>query len=192
MNNFVIHSNPFMNKLICIILFLALISCKTEKDAEGSSEDSVDTTAFQQKLKFEDQNLALEPQAREYALNWAEYIIAQNEVNKLHNSTLNEVMNNAGAIAQIMQSLKNSVPDSLRGVAVEARLNVINTKAQLLKQYSARQDPDAENIRETTAELHQEFNNFKLQMNEVFLKTLEEFEKELDEFERMEREMDSL
>ena len=130
----------------------------------------------------------LEPEAKKYALNWVEYITAQNEMKKLENSTINQVKNNAPAIAQIMESLKNSVPDSLRSVAVEARLNVVNTKAQLLKQYSGRQEPDAEDIAQTTKELHLEFNNLKLQMNEIFLKTLEEFEKELDEFEKMERE----
>ncbi|MBT8296277.1 MAG: hypothetical protein KJO51_07660 [Gramella sp.] len=111
---------------------------------------------------------------------------------KLENISINDVKNNAGAIAQIMESLKNSVPDSLNSVAVEARLNVVNTKAQLLKQYAGRQDPDAEDIAQTTKELHLEFNNLKLQMNEIFLKTLEEFEKELDDFEREEKEGDSL
>ena len=181
-----------MNKIIYLIFILILVACKTDKDAEDSAENKVDTTAFQKKLKIEDPNYALEPKAKEYALKWVEYITAQNEVNKLETATINEVKNDAGAIAQIMESLKNSVPDSLKSIAVESRLNVVNTKAQLLKQYSGRQDPDAEDIAETTKELHLEFNNLKLQMNELFLKTLEEFEKELDDFEREEREQDSI
>ncbi|WP_026932711.1 hypothetical protein [Christiangramia echinicola] len=181
-----------MHKFIYLILILLIAACKTDKDAEESASNIEDTTAFQKKLKIEDPNYALEPEAKDYALKWVEYITAQNEVNKLETATINEVKNNAGAIAQIMESLKNSVPDSLKSVAVEARLNVVNTKAQLLKQYSSRQDPDAEDIAETTKELHLEFNNLKLQMNELFLKTLEEFEKELDDFEREEREQDSI
>lgn len=181
-----------MNKLITFISILALLSCKTEQDAEKSADEAVDTTAFQKEIKIEDPGFALEPEARKYALNWVEYITAQNEIRKLESATVNEVMQNAGAIAQIMESLKNSVPDSLKSVAVEARLNVVNTKAKLLKQYSGKQEPDAEDIMETTEELHLEFNNLKLQMNEIFLKTLEEFEEELDEFERKEREQDSL
>lgn len=101
-------------------------------------------------------------------------------------------MNSAPAIAQIMESLKSSLPDSLKSVAVESRLNVVNTKAQLLKQYSGKQEPDAEDIAQTTQELHLEFTNLKLQMNEIFLKSLEDFEKELDEFEQLEREQDSI
>lgn len=181
-----------MNKFILFISALVLISCKTETDAEDSAENLTDTTAFQQTLKIEDPNYALEPEARKYALNWVEYITAQNEVNKLEDATINEVMNNSGAIAQIMESLKNSVPDSLKSVAVEARLNVVDTKAKLLKQYSGKQEPDAEDIAQTTKELHLEFNNLKLQMNEIFLKSLEDFEKELDEFERNERQQDTI
>ncbi|GAA4308832.1 hypothetical protein GCM10023115_36520 [Pontixanthobacter gangjinensis] len=181
-----------MNKFILLISTLLLISCKTETDAESSAEDLADTTAFQQKLKIEDPNYALDAEARKYALNWVEYITAQNEVQKLEGATVNEVMNNAGAIAQIMESLKKSVPDSLKSVAVEARLNVVDTKARLLKQYSGKQEPDAEDIAQTTRELHQEFNNLKLQMNEIFLKSLEDFEKELDEFEENERKQDSI
>ncbi|MGA8855482.1 MAG: hypothetical protein WB492_15025 [Christiangramia sp.] len=177
-----------MKKLICFISLVAIISCKTEQDAEDSLKNKQDTTAFQKKIKIQDPDFALEPEARKYALNWVEYITAQNEISKLEDATINEVMNNAPTIAQIMGSLKTSIPDSLKAVPVEARLNVINTKAQLLKQYSGKQKPDAEAIQQTAKELHQEFSNLKLQMNELFLKTIEDFEKELDEIERKELE----
>ncbi|MDX1544217.1 MAG: hypothetical protein R3214_09750 [Christiangramia sp.] len=180
-----------MKKIILFISFLAFVCCKTEQDAEKSAEEAQDTTAFQANIKIDDSQLALRPEAREHALGWVEFITAQNEIEKLKNSTVNEVMSNAGAIAQIMESLKNSVPDSLKSVPVEARLNVVNTKAQLLKQYSGKQEPDAEVIAQTTEELFQEFNNLKLQMNEIFLKSLEDFEKELDEFEEQEKEKDT-
>ncbi len=188
MNNFVKHRNHLMKKLICFISLVAIISCKTEQDAEDSLKNKQDTTAFQKKIKIQDPDFALEPEARKYALNWVEYITAQNEISKLEDATINEVMNNAPTIAQIMGSLKTSIPDSLKAVPVEARLNVINTKAQLLKQYSGKQKPDAEAIQQTAKELHQEFSNLKLQMNELFLKTIEDFEKELDEIERKELE----
>lgn len=181
-----------MTKFILSISILLLISCKSEKDAEETAEDLTKKVAFQQEIEIEDPGYSLDEEARKYALNWVEYITAQNEVRKLENSTINQVMQNSGAIAQIMESLKNSVPDSLQSVAVEARLNVVNTKAQLLKQYSGKQDPNAEDIARTTEELHLEFNNLKLQLNEIFLKSLEDFEKELDKFEENERKKDTL
>lgn len=181
-----------MKRLILLIIICISVSCKSDKNAEDQAENKIDTTAFQKKLKLDYPDYALEPQAKDYALKWVEYITAQNEIRKLENTSISQVQNNAGAIAQIMEALKNSVPDSLRSVAVEARLNVVNTKAQLLKQYSGRQEPNAADIEQTIRELHLEFNNLKLQMNEIFLKTLEEFEKELDDFEREERELDTL
>ena len=181
-----------MNKYVLLISTLVLISCKSEGNADSSATKAQDTTAFRKSLQIEDPGYTLEPDARKFALNWVEFITAQNEVRKLEQSSLKEVMSNSGAIAQIMESLKNSVPDSLRSTAVEARLNVVNTKAQLLKQYSGKQDPRAEDIDRTSRELHQEFNNLKLQMNEIFLKSLEDFEKELDEFEKNERRRDTL
>ena len=177
-----------MHKYIFLIAVFAMISCKTDQDADKMAENKVDTTAFQKKLSIEGPDYKLEPEARDYALKWIEYITAQNEIKNLENATINDVKNNAGAIAQIMESLKNSLPDSLRSTAVEARLNVVNTKAQLLKQYSGRQEPDAEDIAETSRELHLEFNNLKLQMNEIFLKSLEDFEEEMEQFEQMERD----
>lgn len=181
-----------MKNLILFISIFTLFSCKTEKDGEKAAEETLDTTAFQAGIDIKDQDLPLQPEARKYALQWVEYITAQNEVENLKNSTVNDVMSSAGAIAQIMESLKNSVPDSLKSVPVETRLNVVNTKAQLLKQYSSKQEPDAEIIVQTSQELYNEFNNLKLQINEIFLKSLEDFEKELDEFEQQEKEEDSL
>ncbi len=181
-----------MNKFIFLISVFAIISCKTEQDADNMAENKLDTTAFQKKLDFDNPDYSLEPEAKEYALKWIEYITAQNEIRNLEQVTVNDVKNNAATIAEIMESLKNSVPDSLKSTAVEARLNVVNTKAQLLKQYSGRQEPDAEDIERTSKELHLEFNNLKLQMNEIFLKSLEDFEEELEKFEEMEREQDSI
>ncbi|TBW27907.1 hypothetical protein [Gramella sp. KN1008] len=180
-----------MKKFMLFIFLASFVCCKTEKDAEKSAEDAIDTTAFEARITINENDLALQPEAREYALGWVEFITAQNEMEKLKNSTVNDVMNNAGAISQIMGSLKTSIPDSLKSVPVEARLNVVDTKARLLNQYSAKQEPDAEVIMTTARELHTEFNNLKLQMNEIFLKSLEDFEKELDEFEQNEKEQDS-
>lgn len=190
MNNFAIDRIFLMNKIFFLITVFALISCKTDKDADNMAENKIDTTAFQKKLDFENPDYALEPEAKEYALKWIEYITAQNEIKNLENATVNEVKNNASSIAQIMESLKNSVPDSLKSTAVEARLNVVNTKAQLLKQYSGRQEPDAGDIAQTSQELHLEFNNLKLQMNEIFLKSLEDFEEELEQFEDLEKQQE--
>lgn len=81
-----------------------------------------------------------------------------------------------------MESLSTSIPDSLSSNAVRARANVLTTKAKVLEQLSHRRQLDANAITEVAREIPEEFNNFKIQLNELFLKTLEDFEEELDEF----------
>ncbi|MFV8225167.1 hypothetical protein [Christiangramia aquimixticola] len=181
-----------MKHLISVFILITLFSCKPDSEGNNANMKKVDSLSFQQKIQIDDRQYALDPEAREYALNWVEFITAQNEIRNMENATLKEVMRNSASTAQIMESLITSLPDSLRSVSVEARLNVVNTKAQLLKQYAHKRNPDVNNIKRTTQELYSEFNNLKLQMNELFLKTLEDFEGELDKFEEMEREMDSL
>ncbi len=179
-----------MKNILFLLLAVSLISCRSEHETEDSVQDTSEIKALQEDVKTEDRNLALQADSRKYAMDWVEFITAQNEIERIKNSTVGEVMNNSGAIAQIMQSLQTSLPDSLKSVPVEARLNVLNTKAQLLKQYSGKKKPDPEAISKTASEIYSEFNNLKLQMNEIFMKSLEDFEKELEEFE--ERERDSI
>ncbi|AVR45018.1 hypothetical protein C7S20_06885 [Christiangramia fulva] len=179
-----------MRYWLYILLAIGVLSCKNQQQQEDASTTKKDTTRFQAKIKTPEKPISLEPEARKYALQWVEFIAAQNEIDKLENSTVEDVIDNSKAISQIMQSLQISVPDSLQSIPVKARLNVVNTKAQLLDQYSHKREPDPKVIAHTASDLYEEFNNLKLQMNEIFRKTLEDFEKELDELE--EREKDSL
>lgn len=181
-----------MKPILIFLLAILFFSCKQETPSTNSASSKKDSISFEQKLKIKNPQVALEADAKKYASNWVEFITAQNEVRKMENATVKQVMNNAGTIAKIMESLQTSLPDSLQAVPVQARLNVINTKAKLLDQYAHKNNPAAEDVMRTSKELHLEFNNLKLQMNELFLKSLEDFEKELDEFEAMEKEMDSL
>lgn len=177
-----------MRYWLFILIAASMMSCKNGQEPETTAQVEQDTTAFKAEIKTSRNSVPLDPEAREYALHWVEYITAQNEVEDLHRSTVREIMDKSAVISQIMQSLQSSVPDSLQSVPVLARLNVVSTKAQLLDQYSHKREPDAEAISRTASELYDEFNNLKLQMNEIFRKTMEDFEKELDEFEEKERD----
>lgn len=92
-----------------------------------------------------------------------------------------DVSNN---LMQIMESLSSTLPDTLRSPAVEARTNVLLTKAHVLHQLSNKKEKNPDEIFEVAEDIVIEFDNFKLQLNELFLKTPENFELELDqEFE---------
>ncbi|MDT0690885.1 hypothetical protein RM549_13890 [Salegentibacter sp. F188] len=168
-----------MKKIAFILGLLCLVSCK-DKQVEDTATTEVDTTEFGRQIEVTNEQVLLLPEAREYAAQWIEYITAQNEIENFKNATLREVMDNAAPLAEIMASLQNSVPDSLRSTAVESRLNVLTTKSLLLNHAASKRKPDPEEIEEIAEEIPSEFNYLKIQMNENFLKTLQDFEDELD------------
>ncbi len=171
-----------MRLLIVILIGLSIVSCKQKKETENR-EQEIDTTALAQTITIPREQVILLPEAREQVVKWVNYITAQNEITNLRSATLNQVIENARPLAQIMESLQNSVPDTLQSKAVNTRINVLVTKAKILEQLAARRKKDPEEIKKTVEEIPVEFNNFKIQLNELFLKSLEDFEQELDEME---------
>ncbi len=171
-----------MRLLFVILIGIVVISCK-EKKPQENQEQEIDTTALAKTVSLPKEEVILLPEAREQAVKWVNYITAQNEITNLQSATLSEVVENARPLAQIMESLQNTVPDTLQSRAVNSRLNVLVTKAKILEQLAARREKNPEEIAKTVEEIPVEFNNFKLQLNELFLKSLEDFEEELDEME---------
>lgn len=179
-----------MKALLLLFFPLLITSCNSGNKNNHPSEEDKDTTAFSQYLKVPNEEVVLLPEAREQVVTWVNYITAQNEIDNLKSSDLNQVIENARPLAQIMQSLKTSVPDSLQSTAVNARVNVLATKAKVLEQLATKRNRDPEKIARTAEEIPVEFNNFKLQLNELFLKTLEDFEMELDLLEEERKQIE--
>ncbi|MGA9591060.1 MAG: hypothetical protein WBV11_14615 [Salegentibacter sp.] len=180
-----------MRSLLVILSVFLFFSCKQEKPEEISAAKEVDSSAFTKTIQAPDEEVNLLPEAREQASQWLAYITAQNEIDNLENATLNQVIESAKPLNQIMQSLQRTVPDTLRTKPVEARINVLVTKAHVLEQFATQRDPDPEKIAAVAREIPVEFNNFKVQINEIFLKTLEDFEKELDRLEKENKNTES-
>ena len=173
-----------MRKILVVFLMLSLLSC--EDEAEKPVVAPVETsTSFSDSLKIsKTRNVNLSPEAREIAADWLAYITAQNEIENLENKTGSEIVESSNNLMQIMESLRETLPDTLKTNAVEARTNVLLTKAHVLHQFSNKKQKNPDEIFEVAQNLVVEFDNFKLQLNELFLKTPENFELELDqEFE---------
>lgn len=171
-----------MRKQVFIIFILLLLACNEKPQTENTNGRQLDSIALNQPIKTTNQDVILLPEARKQAINWLAYIAAQNEIDQLKNYNLQQTIESSRPISQVMESLSTSIPDSLSSNAVRARANVLTTKAKVLEQLSHRRQLDAEAITEVAREIPVEFNNFKIQLNELFLKTLEDFEDELDEF----------
>ena len=173
-----------MKNIFWIVLIISLIGCNQNKGLKPQATTTEkDTTVFNEKLNITPQKVQLLPEAGKITSGWLAYIIAQNEIENFKDYTINDVVSNAPPIAEIFKNLKETLPDSLKANPVEARLSVLLTDAKILEQLSQQQELQAKKIGLTAEDLVEEFNNLKIQINELFLKTLEEFELELDKYE---------
>ncbi|WP_010232651.1 hypothetical protein [Gillisia marina] len=161
---------------------------KTKKENSNESNRKEIQLALAKKLEVPKMEVTLVPEAQEITNEWLAYITAQSEIENLKNYTLNDVIANATPITEIMKSLQETVPARLNLNAVKARLGVLVTKSKILQQLTEKRMVNPEEISKTAKDLHLEWNNFKIQLNEPFLKTLEEFEEELDLIENAEEQ----
>ncbi|UZH54054.1 hypothetical protein JRG66_08540 [Salinimicrobium tongyeongense] len=172
-----------MRKIFIILSLVFFFSCGEKQEAQVPTITS--EKSFLDPLEVNTTRVVnLSPQARELAGEWLAYATAQNEIQALKNSTGQEIVTSANNLVQIMDNLRSTIPDSLQSTAVEARTNVLYTKAQVLHQLSNKKQKNPDEIFDLAEDMVTEFENFKLQLNELFLKTPENFETELDrEFE---------
>ncbi len=168
--------------LFVLLLFFAGCNNKSNT-AQQTSETLADTTILSQSLVLPSFEVILLPEAREITDNWLAYITAQTEIENFGNYTVTEITSNATTIVEIMQTLKETVPAEFQTNAVQTRLSVLYTKARVLEHLAIKRNSDPREIKTTAEELPLEFNNFKIQLNELFLKSLEDLEKELDAFD---------
>ncbi len=175
--------------ILIIILMVGCNQSKTENSNESNRKEI--QLALTQKLEASKMEVTLLPEAQEITNEWLAYITAQSEIENLKNYTLNDVIANATPITEIMKSLQETVPARLKSNAVRARLGVLVTKSKILQQLTEKRSVNPEEISKTAKDLPLEWNNFKIQINELFLKTLEEFEEELDEIENEDEQTSS-
>ncbi len=167
-----------------IVLLIFFTGCnQAGKSGAQQPETLKDTTAFSKLLDYPNEEVVLLPETTAITSDWLAYITAQSEIDNFRIYTINEVISNATPIAEIMESLKGTVPPQFVTNGVQTRLSVLYTKARVLERLSKKRNPNPEEIAATAQEIPVEFNNFKIQLNEIFLKTLEDFEAELDAFD---------
>lgn len=173
-----------MKKILLFFVLVSLFACE-EQNNVPQREPVQSKTSFSDQLEVSaPRSVTLVSEAREVVSSWLAYVTAQDELQRLENRTGAEIMDVSNNLMQIMESLSSTLPDTLRSPAVEARTNVLLTKAHVLHQLSNKKEKNPDEIFEVAEELVIEFENFKLQLNELFLKTPENFELDLDqEFE---------
>lgn len=166
-----------------VLLFLtALVALSCREEANNPAPASAGGESFAQQLEVEsNRRVNLLPEAEAQVNEWLAYATAQNEIKDLRERSGFEIMATSKNLVQIMESLQTTLPDTLQTPAVIARTNVLLTKARVLQQISSKKQKTSEEVFRLANELIEEFGNFKLQLNELFLKAPGDFEKELDE-----------
>ncbi len=170
-----------MKLFLKLFLFLSLISCDQNKGTGETASVPSNPEEFNKQLEVASEKVVLLPEATEITSDWLAYITAESEINNFADYTVNEVISNATPIAEIMKNLKETLPVPLTSTAVSSRLAVLYTKAKVLEQKAQKRTVDPIEIATVAEQIPLEFNNFKIQLNELFLKTLEDFEEELDD-----------
>ena len=170
-----------MKKFFLLILALALFSCQEEKKQNTPVNPEAKRSFSEQLEVNSNRRVNLLPEAQEQVSEWLAYATAQDEISNLRARTGTEIMANSKNLVQIMESLRSTLPDTLQTPAVIARTNVLLTKAKVLQQVCNKKHKKADEVFELANDLLLEFGNFKLQLNELFLKAPGDFEKELDE-----------
>lgn len=172
-----------MKFIFSFIIFLFLAGCNENQNMNSQQDTGIDTTALYAALNYPDREVVLLPAAREITDDWLAYLTAQSEMENFRTYTVKDVSSNATPIAEIMNNLRQTSPKQIKTHAVETRLSVLYTKAKVLEFLSSKRNPDHAAIKDAAEDLPLEFNNFKIQLNELFLKTLEDLEEELDAFD---------
>lgn len=173
-----------MKKIVILILLIGLSSCR-DRNVPVAQGNEQDTLELSEPLQVETNRIVtLLPEAREAVGEWLAYATAQNEIETMRTATGREIVENSEPLVQIMESLQSTMPPEFWESAVRARVNVLVTKAQLLHQRANKKYRNQEEIYASARDLIEEFDNFKIQLNELFLSTPADFEEELDrEFE---------
>lgn len=181
-----------MKKIFIIISLLIFTACRdrTVQDTGNNEQDSLELSRT---LQVEnDRVVTLLPEAEEAVNEWLAYATAQNEIRALRNATGHDIVETSEPMVQIMEGLQSTIPPELQENAVKARVNVLVTKARLLHQRANKKYRNEDDIYGAAGDLIEEFDNFKIQLNEVFLSTPEDFELELDQEFRERLEGDTL
>ncbi len=170
-----------MNTILKISLFfcffLILYSCNNSK---GSKENDISQSQREDslKLKLEIKNykyVSLSAKADSLTKNWPIYETLKNEVERLEDYTLQDVISNSITLEKTIDSLQKTIPKEVDTFPVTSRINVLKSKARYLLLLSDKQRPKLKEIKIIAEEYPLEFNALNIQLNEVFIE-LPEFE----------------
>ncbi|MFD2433955.1 hypothetical protein ACFSO9_10640 [Mesonia maritima] len=164
--------------------FMMMLSCKEKETTEvkEKSYQEQNAEALSQIITIDkDRKITLLPAAKEATNNWSAYLTLKNEIENFDNVTFQEVINNSNNLVESVVNLKASIPGNFDVKPVRVRINVLLTKAEVLRQKVENPRIKTKTIDTLVNDLHKAFGDLKIQLNEVYIETLEEIESEFEQ-----------
>lgn len=177
--------------LLSLLLFLGVLSCGQKETPQDTATTEVltgnDTLSIPKSLNLKP-NLRLTEQAQQGVENWKFYKDLTAAIDSLPATTLGGLKSNLENFAQIYNVQEEAeeaeisvTPPEVETNAINARLLVIETKLNVLKNFTSANKPDTALIAEKTGEIYNAFQDLKLQLNERFSSNLRDL---LDEIKK--------
>lgn len=161
---------------ILTVITLQFIACGKSDDKSNSQANSAKQDSLNLKLDIKTYTtVKLSMKADSLSSNWPMYNTLKNEVERMQDYTIQDVISNVMSIEKAADSLQKTIPKPVDTLSVQSRINVLNTKAKFLLLLCNKQQPKLEKIKSIAEEYPKEFNALNIQLNEVFIE-LPEFD----------------
>lgn len=164
-------------KINGFLLCISLIVCScNENKIKKNNKNSLKQDSLTIRLEIKNyEKVELNANADSLTRNWPMYNSLKNEVQRLEDYTLQDVISNILSIESVVDSLQETMPKKIDTLPVLSRIKILNTKAKFMLELSKKQSPKLLKIKKIAEEYPLEFNALNIQLNELFIK-MPEFE----------------
>ncbi len=165
------------NFIIIVLVVFALnpISCR-KKNTNGDNAKNIKQDSLNLKLNIKPYNtVTLNSKADSLTRDWPMYSSLKNEIERLEDYTLQDLMTNIINIESVVDSLQETIPQQVDTLPVQSRIKILDIKAKFMLELSQKQKPKFDKIIKIAEEYPLEFNALNIQLNEVFIE-LPDFE----------------
>ena len=186
--------NTFRGIFTVLLVVISVASCTDNTTAGPVNETALlDSTEVygSSSMRFPD----ISPQASDIVAQWAVFSDFQLEATDLNNRSRKDIVNKTERIIAHTDSLRKSMPDTLKTLPIYSRLVVAGTRARLLNQEASKDSVDSLKIEQALMQMNQATVSLINQINEKFQKDRIDAQRrddELKELEKQKRFVDSV
>ena len=177
-----------------VFVLIGLTACQdTKSKADDLQDKSIDSLSTYGRSQFRFPDIS--PQASDIVAQWAVFSDFQLEATDLNNRSRKDIVNKTERIIAHTDSLRKSMPDTLKTLPIYSRLVVAGTRARLLNQEASKDSADSLKIEQALRQMNQATVSLINQINEKFQKDRIDAQRrddELKELEKQKRFVDSV